>query len=179
MEDGLLFGRDFGTCTESVRNQFNLAIKIENGKGQFVNSLFECEYRIRGSNAKINKYVIGFGLNFPFLIRNFRRRSIHKLMSVLSGELYVNGGLESKFTPFFPPINKVATAMRNNMESKMIVNNLQVCQGNTLLNYTTTWESLLQCVSKIIKKVRLYRFIAASKQSTDKITLRAELRVTW
>ncbi|XP_063676239.1 uncharacterized protein LOC134812668 isoform X1 [Bolinopsis microptera] len=76
VEDGLLFGRDFGTCTEPVRNQFNLAIKIENGKG----------------------------------------------------ELYVNGGLESQFTPFFPPINKVATAMRNNMESKMIVNNMQVCQ---------------------------------------------------
>lgn len=48
---------------------------------------------------------------------------------IILGELYVNGGLESKFTPFFPPINKVGTAMRNNMEAKMIVNNLQVCQG--------------------------------------------------
>ena len=54
-------------------------------------------------------------------------------MCKTSGELYVNGGLESSFTPFFPPINKVGTAMRNNMEAKMIVNNFQVCQGNRIL----------------------------------------------
>ena len=41
----------------------------------------------------------------------------------------MNGAKESDFNPFFPPINKVATAMRNNMEAKMLINDLKLCQG--------------------------------------------------
>ncbi|XP_063691343.1 IgGFc-binding protein-like [Bolinopsis microptera] len=76
VENGRLFGRDFGTCTMKILKEFNLAVKIENGEGA----------------------------------------------------VYVNGAKESDFTPFFPPSNKVATAMRNNMEAKMETKNLQICQ---------------------------------------------------
>ena len=76
VEDGLLFGRDFGTCNGLVTSQFNIGIKVENGKGY----------------------------------------------------LFVNGGQEAEFTPYFPSQNKIATALRNNMKGKMTVNDLEMCQ---------------------------------------------------
>ena len=36
VEDGKLFGRDFGTCNDKVMREFNLAVKVENGRGTFV-----------------------------------------------------------------------------------------------------------------------------------------------
>ncbi|XP_063689126.1 IgGFc-binding protein-like [Bolinopsis microptera] len=75
VENGLLFGRDFGECLVPTKNEFNVAISVEKGKG----------------------------------------------------ELYVNGAKATTFRPYFPAVNKVATAMRNNMEAKMSVRNLEVC----------------------------------------------------
>ena len=36
VEDGKLFGRDYGTCNDQVMKEFNLAIKIENGRGKLI-----------------------------------------------------------------------------------------------------------------------------------------------
>ena len=57
------------------------------------------------------------------------KRLICLKISNIPGELYVNGAKVTEFTPYFPTINKVATALRNNMEAKMTVRNLEVCQG--------------------------------------------------
>ena len=41
----------------------------------------------------------------------------------------MNGAKATTFVPYFPAVNKVATAMRNNMVAKMSVRNLEVCHG--------------------------------------------------
>ena len=48
--------------------------------------------------------------------------------------MYVNGAKEAEFTPFFPPSNKVGTAMRNNMKAKMETRNLEICQGKFMIS---------------------------------------------
>ena len=36
------------------------------------------------------------------------------------------------FTPFYPAVNKVGTALRNNMEATMVTKGLEMCQGELL-----------------------------------------------
>ncbi|KAL5263402.1 hypothetical protein ACHWQZ_G008688 [Mnemiopsis leidyi] len=91
VENGLLFGRDFGTCTTPTRGEFNLAVKVETGKG----------------------------------------------------ELYVDGAKVATFNPFFPTVNKVATALRNNMEAVMNVRNLEVCQEMNCVSRNKAGETVV------------------------------------
>ena len=63
--------------------------------------------------------------------------------AAIPGEMYVNGAKVTTFNPYFPTINKVATAMRNNMEGKMTIRNLEICQGKTITKFNRPLSALI------------------------------------